>query len=72
MDAQFTTESVTRRPDGLPVLDGDGLSSAARMRALLAAHEAGQAARGQWARRWERIRARWDALWTWEPVSWPR
>jgi hypothetical protein len=73
MDVQPLADSVDRRPPGLPVWDSpDGRSQGARMRALLDAHDAASRRRADWARRWERVRARWDALWTWEPVSWPR
>lgn len=72
MDVQPLTDSVDRRPPGVWVCDSpDGLSQGARMRALLDAHAASSRRRADWARRWERVRARWDALWTWEAVSWP-
>jgi len=63
MDVQPIADSVDRRPAGVWINDSpDGRSQGARMRALLAAHDATAARRARWARRWERVRARWDRL----------
>lgn len=73
MDVQIVRDSLSRRPAGLPVRDSeDGLSQGARMRALLAAHTDGVRRRAVWWRRWECVRARWDAFWTVEEMPWAR